>query len=474
MDIFLRPNSVAVIGATETPGAWGCLIMESLLYHKFPGKLYPVNLHGHMVCDIPAFRNILDIPGNVDIAVIAIPERVLEETLEDCGKKGVKGVIIITAGFKEAVNGGKERETGMLRIARFYNMRILGPNVSGVFNLQENYNASGSPNDYLLSSPLAAICQGGYAVYDLMSSAFFKGMGVGKFVHTGNECDLTINDFLNYFGRDPEVKGILMYLETIRDGNEFIRIARQVSMNKPVIVLKAGNTSSGSRAAKSHTGALAGRQKLFEGAFKQANVILCPSMELLFPLGHALIERPPMRGNRVAIVTMGGSWGVTLADCLEKEGLTIPILGSKLQSRLKALGMPERASTRNPVDIGAAGLAAFPKDILVELGREILLSGEVDALIFHGFGRPGINRKEVSQSWKDFFAMERAVMKGYHDLETELEIPVILGSCLTHSESQAVHNLNLEGIRVVNRLDEIAFLLACMYQYSSKSIAQKK
>ena len=465
LDTFINPISVTVIGASERPGAWGSLIMESLLVWKYPGKIYPVNHHAKEVYGIRSFQNVESIDGPTDLAVIAIPEKSLEKTIEACGKKGFNGITIITSGFGEAVEGGKEREEALACLARSYGMHILGPNVSGTFNLHARFNASGSPARHLYPTSIAGICQGGYAVYDLMASASSKKMGVGRFIHTGNECDLQVTDFLSHFGEDPEIKAIIMYIETIRNGRVFIDVARKVAKKKPVIVYKGGKTLEGARAAHSHTCALSGRREIFAGVFKQAEIIPCPTMELLLPLAHALVERPPMRGKRVAIITMGGSWGVVLTDCLEEEGLTVPILSTKLQKRIKTLGMPERASTMNPVDIGAAGVMVFSSEILLKMGREILLSDEVDALILHGLGRPGLIDENSPAAWKKNSQVEKDIMLGYSNLEIETGLPVFLGGCLTPWESQAVQDLNEEGIRFINRLDEIASMLSMMHKH---------
>ena len=465
LNTFIKPENVTIIGATDRPGAWGSIIMESLLAWKYPGRIYPVNHRAKEVFGIPAIPDIGSIEGPVDLAIIAIPEDRLEDTVSECGEKGFSGIAIITAGFGEAVIGGREREKAIADLAGSYGMRILGPNVSGTYNLQAQFNASGTPINHLFPSSLAAVCQGGYAICDLMSSAFSRHMGVGKFIHTGNECDLQLTDFLEHFGKDPEIKGILMYVETLRDGNRFIEVAREVARKKPVVVHKAGRTVGGSRAARSHTGALAGRQGVFFGAFKQTNITRCPTMELLFPLTHALAERPPMHGNRVGVMTIGGSWGVAITDFLEEEGLTVPLLSLDLQERLKGLGMPARASTRNPVDIGAAGIATFEPQTLIQMGREILLSGEVDALVLHGFGGPGFLDEKASKQMRAYVDMEKQVMKGYDDLEKETGKPVILGCGLSHWESQAIHDLNEAGVRTFNRLDEIACVLSRIQQY---------
>jgi acyl-CoA synthetase (NDP forming) len=464
LEVFLNPKSVAVIGATERPGSWGSFIMQGLLSKAYGGKIYPINQHAKQVFGIPAFNGVEEITEPIDLAVLAIPEDSIENTIEACGENQVRGITIITAGFGEASGKGKVREAALAELARGYGMRILGPNVSGTFNLHAGFNASASPSEHLRCNSLAAVCQGGYAFYDLLASGFSRGMGVGKFIHTGNESDLKATDFLEYFGDDPEVRAILMYIEAIRDGKRFFEVARTVSGKKPIVVYKAGRTSGAARAARSHTGALAGEKGIYQGLFKQAGFILAPTMEILLPLGHALIERPPMRGRRIGVVTMGGSWGVALCDALEEVGLVVPELSEPLQGSLRSMGMPDRASTRNPVDIGASGLF-FSSDILLGLGREILRSGEVDALILHGMARPGMLGGNAPERLKVFLEINKGVMKGYNDLERETGLPVLIGSIFTPWESQVAYDLNQDGIRIYNRIDETAQLLSLMHEY---------
>ena len=465
LDVFLEPRSVAVIGASERPGSWGSFMMEGLLSFRYPGKIYPVNRHPSTVYGLRAYPDIGSIPDPVELAVLTIPEGSVEQAVKDCGAKGVKGITIITAGFGEAVEGGRAREEAIARLARAHGMRVIGPNVSGTFNLHARFNPSPSSAEHLLATPLAAVSQGGFAFYDLLASGYARRMGVGKFIHTGNECDLQVTDFLEHFGKDPQVQGIVMYLETLRDARRFLEVARRVAREKPVIIHKAGRTSGGTRAAQSHTGAIAGLREVYRGALEQVNVILSPSMELLLPLGHAFIERPFMRGKRVAIVTVGGSWGVTLADRLEEEGLLLPELSRPTQESLRSLGMPPRASTRNPVDIGAAGVTAFSVERLVEMGRVVLASGEVDALILHGLGQAGFVRDGTPRGKEIFMELEKQAMRGYNGLQQEFGKPVILGSYHSSWESQAVSDLQSEGIRVHHRLEEIAQILFRMYEY---------
>ena len=466
LDVFLQPRSVAIIGATERPLAWGSLIMDGLRSFPFMGKIYPVNHQSSTVYGIHSYPDIKSIPDAVELAVLTVPEASVERVIQDCCEKGVKGITIVTAGFGESIEGGRAREEAIAKLARAHGARIIGPNVSGTYNLHSGFN--GTPHQHLLATSLAGISQGGYAFGDLLASACERGMGLGKFIHTGNECDLQVTDFLEYFGKDPQVRGIVMYVETLRDGRRFIEVARRVGLYKPIILYKSGRTSGGIRAARSHTGAMAGSKEIYRAAFRQVNVILCPSMELLIPLGHAFIERPPMRGKRVAIVTMGGSWGVALSDFLEEEGLIVPVLGSGLQEKLRSLGMPPRASTSNPVDIGAAGLMALSAERLIEIGRVLVASDEVDALILHGLGRAGFLSEKTSDRRGTWMELEKKVMRGYDRLQQEFRKPVVLGSHSSSWESQTLSELQSEGLRVMNRLDEIAQILSRMYEYWRK------
>jgi acyl-CoA synthetase (NDP forming) len=441
--------------------------MEGLLSVKYPGRIYPVNRQADQVFGIPAYTDIRDIKGPIDLAVIAIPKEFVEEAITACGQKKVKGVTIITAGFGETSEQGLERQAAIARLALSYGTRLLGPNVSGTFNLQAGFNASATPGDNLIPTPIAAACQGGYAFYDMLSSGWARGLGVGKFIHTGNECDLTVTDFFEHFGQDPEVKAIIMYIEAVRDGRRFIEVARSVTKSKPVVAYKAGRTSGSARAARSHTGALSGKQEIYQGLFRQAGIISSPSMELLLPLAHSLIERPPVRGPRVGIITVGGSWGVALSDALEETGLLVPEFSPNLQEVLRSVGMPDRASIKNPVDFGASGLF-ISVDVPLALGREVLSSGEVDALIVHGVGRPGMHTDDTPIELKFFLDIEKQQVQGLCALEREIGLPVFIGSHHSPWESQVVYDLNEQEIRIYNGLYEIAQLISLNYGYWKK------
>jgi len=462
-NVFLNPKSVAVIGASEKPDSWGTFVMDGLHWVNYTGKIFPVNQSVDQVFNLPTFRDVRDIEEPVDLAVIAIPAEHLEDTITACGQKGVKGVTVISAGFAETHAGGIREQDRLAGLARSWNMRLLGPNVSGTFNLHEHFNTVPMRAENRLKTSIAAVTQGGFVFQDLLTSAWHQKMGVGKFIHTGNEADLTVTDFMELFGQDPEIKAIVMYIEAIRDGRRFMEVAKRLKQIKPVVVYKAGRFADSARAAHSHTGALSSAWQIYRGLFRQCGIVVSPTMELLLPLAHSLMERPPMRANRVAVITMGGSWGVALADCLLDFGLTVPKFSASFQKRLRDLGLVSRASANNPVDFGASG-KFLDTELLLSFAREILFSGEVDALVLHGFGRAGMEKKESKES-DIFYDLQKEQIMQIADLEKEIGLPVIIGNHYSQWESQTIYDLNQQGIRIYNHLNDIAGVLAGMCDY---------
>lgn len=468
LNVFLNPGSVAVIGASEKLDSWGAFVMGGLRSANYAGKIYAVNHRVDRVFDLPTYKDIRDIKGPVDLAILAIPMEYLGDIIAACSRKGVRGVTVITAGFAETYDGGGLEQGRLAQLARSGGMRLLGPNVSGTFDLHEGFNTTPSHVEDLMKTSIAAISQGGFAFEDILTSGRHARMGVGKFIHTGNEADLTITDFMALFDGDPEIKAIVMYIEAIRDGKRFVEVARQVSSKKPIVVYKGGRTTDSARAAQSHTGALSSDWQIYQGIFRQTNIVVSPAMELLLPLAHSLIERPPVDGNRIAVITMGGSWGVALVDCLAEFELTVPEFSDALQQRLRALGLIARASAKNPIDFGASG-RFVETEFLLSLCREILCSGEADALVIHGFGRAGMKMKESNEA-DIFHEVQKEQVIRVAGLEKEFGLPVIVGNHHSQWESQAVQDLNHQGIRVYNRLSDIAVLLSRMRDYWRKRL----
>ncbi len=462
---FFDPKSVAVIGASNRLFSWGNLIFSGILTHKYPGRLYPINPNVRDVLGISAYSSLTDVPGEVDVVFIAIPPEELWGALDDCGKKGVKGIVIITAGFSETMlDKGKKEEEKIALFAKSKGIRVIGPNVSGMFNLHRNYYAAGGNAPYVNPSKLTFVSQGGYAVSNLINRSYSKGQGVGKFVHTGNEADLQCIDFLEFFEKDPQTEVILMYIEGLRKPREFLEIARKITQEKPIIVYKAGKSQDGARAATSHTGVMAGSSAIYDGLFEQAGCIQAPHFESVLELGHAFTFYPPLRGQRIGITTMGGSWGVMLTDQICKAGLEVPELSASLQRKLRDIGMPYRASTRNPVDMGAAGTALDVNE-RVSIIEAILADERIDGVIVHGLGRLGMEFETLPEELRKGLREEEEILQKGVELMRSYEKPLVIGSHMTHLESVSIKKIVNKGIPVFTRLEDMAGVLIALYRY---------
>jgi acetyl coenzyme A synthetase (ADP forming)-like protein len=354
----LRPTSIAVIGASRRAGTVGAAVFRNLLLGGFAGPVYPVNATADVVQSVHAYATVEAIPGPVDLAVIAVPAAHVLTVAEQCGHKGVRGLVVITAGFGETDADGREREQALLRLCRTHGMRLIGPNCIGVVNTDPDVslNATFGP---AMPPPgrLAFASQSGALGLAAIQQAQARGIGISSFVSMGNKTDISGNDLLQYWESDPHTDVILLYLESFGNPRKFGRIARRVAQTKPIIAIKSGRSAAGARASSSHTGALVGASDgTVDALFGQAGVIRADTIDGLFDVAALLSMQPVPRGQRVAIVTNVGGPGIMCADACEAEGLTIPTLADETRERLRAL-LPAEASVANPVDMLASASA---------------------------------------------------------------------------------------------------------------------
>ncbi len=352
LDAFFRPQSVAVIGASREPEKLGYAVLANLKNGGFAGQLYPVNPKADQILGLKAYPSVLDIPGQVDLAVIVIPYRFVPPALEECGQKGIPAVVVITAGFREAGREGLERERELMQIAGRYGIRLIGPNCLGVIDTATPLNASfaaGMPPQ----GPIAFMSQSGALGTAVLDIAMTGRIGFSKFISLGNKADVSEIDLLEALQDDPASRVILMYIEGVPNGQEFMRVAQRVTRVKPVVAIKSGVTQSGSRAVSSHTGSLAGSEAAYKAAFQQAGVIRAVSMEALFDCALAFAYQPLLRGDRIGIVTNAGGPGILATDALERAGLEIPRLTTPTTEALAQI-LPGAASVANPDVLGDA------------------------------------------------------------------------------------------------------------------------
>jgi acetyltransferase len=355
LDNFFQPNSVAVIGASRDPEKLGYAVLNNLKEGGFEGPLYPINPKAEEILGFEAYESVLDVPDPIGLAIIVVPAKIVPHVLRECGEKGISAVVVITAGFREAGREGLEQERELIDIAKEHDLRLIGPNCLGVIDTDTPLNATfaaGMPP----SGPIAFMSQSGALGTAVLDLAMAGRVGFSKFVSLGNKADVSETDLLRAWGDDTHSRVILIYVEGLPDGQEFMDVARKVTRNKPVVAIKSGVTKSGSRAVSSHTGSLAGSEEAYKAAFKQAGVIRAPSMEQVFDYALGFAYQPLVKGNRVGIVTNAGGPGILATDAVEHAGLEIPRLTNETVQALKDY-LPGAASAANPVDVLGDALA---------------------------------------------------------------------------------------------------------------------
>jgi acetyl coenzyme A synthetase (ADP forming)-like protein len=349
LDAIFKPKSVAIIGASSTPGKVGYVLANNLLKSGYPGPVYLINIKGEDILGNKSYKTISDVTSEVELAVIAIPSQFVLEEVEECGQKGVKALIIISAGFKETGHEGAELEKKLVQVARKYSMRIQGPNCLGAANTHVPYDLSFA-STLPKKGSIGFITQSGALGTAILDWIIAEDIGFGSIISLGNKADLDEVDFIEAMAEDPDIKVILLYLESIERGRKFLEVAEKVVQNKPVMVVKGGTSSAGAKAAGSHTGALVGSFLAYQKAFDKAGVILTESMEDLFNYAVAFTEQPLPKDEGVAIVTNAGGPGILSTDLIEKLGLKMAKLSDETRAELKK-SLPAAAATGNPIDI---------------------------------------------------------------------------------------------------------------------------
>ena len=352
---MLAPRSIAVIGAGRKRKTIGGEVFHNLMDGGFNGPVYPVNPSADVVQSVRAYKSILDIPGEVDLAVIVVPAKLTMQAARECAEKGVHGMVVITAGFGETGPAGKEMQRELLTIAREAGMRVIGPNCMGVINTHDDIrmNATFSPNAPLQGN-VGFLSQSGALGLAVIEYANTLNLGLSTFISVGNKADLSGNDFIQYWADDPATDVIALYLESIGNPRKFARISRKVGRQKPILVVKSGRSSAGARATSSHTGALLGASDVtVDALFKQAGVIRTDTLGEFFDVATLLANQPRPKGNRVAILTNGGGPGILCADACEADGLVVPQVPDDLKAKLAEF-LPADAGLNNPVDMIAA------------------------------------------------------------------------------------------------------------------------
>jgi acetate---CoA ligase (ADP-forming) len=394
LDAILRPTSVAVIGASRRPDTIGHEILANLIRHGFHGAVYPVNPKAPYIHSIKAYATVEAIPDPVDLGVVVVPQEHVVSVAEACGRKGVPGLVVISAGFKEVGERGADAERQLMEVVRRYGMRLVGPNCMGVLNADPavSLNATFAPTMPPFGHA-GFVSQSGALGMSVLDYAKDYGIGIAQFVSVGNKPDVSGNDLLLQWEHDDAVGVILMYVENFGNPRRFLEIASRIAKHKPIIAMKSGRSKVGARAAASHTGALAASDAAVDALLAQAGVLRASSMEELFDMAMAFNGPPLPRSRRTAVLTNSGGPGILVADALEPQGLEVVDLSRETIDRLRPHFPPE-ASLRNPLDMIASATAADYRAAL----DAVLADANVDSAVAIFVPPLGIRAEDVAES----------------------------------------------------------------------------
>ena len=462
LEKILNAESVAIIGASKNETKRGYQTIRTLLDEKYEGKIYPVNPGEKSILGFKCYKKVSDIKAKVDVALVATPAGSLPAVLEDCGKKGVKGAVVLAGGFGETGVDGRMLENEMVAVARKHKIRLIGPNTSGMLNLHDRLNLVG-----LKDTPkgdIALLTQSGNMALTLITEAKIKSRkGFSYYVGVGNEADIKFHEYLEFFRQDPKTRAILIYVEGLHNGREFVQQAQKTTLEKPIILLKSGRSSTGKKSAGSHTGALAGISEVATGAFKRAGIIVVDCSDMLFPAAETLASLPPVKNNKVAILADGGGHATIAADLLTDSGVEIPELSEKTQASLRKI-LPAAASVPNPVDV-AGGTDADPS-IFADCAEIILKDSNVGGLLIVGlFGGYGIRFAE------SLSLMEEDAAHRMGKMVKKRNKPIVLHSLYNHEKPHALELLRYYNIPVYDSLDISVNCISVLAEYGNYLIS---
>ncbi len=379
LDRIFNARSVAFVGASNKATTMGTIQMLNTLKSTFAGPVIPIHPKANEVLGQKAYPSLRDLPEPVDLAVLIVPTKAVISVVEDAIARGIKHLVITTAGFREVDDEGRRNEEHLVELGRKHDLRFVGPNCIGVINAHSGLNTTFFPYRHQ-PGPLGLASQSGTYVTQTLDLLARWGIGLSKGISIGNAASIDLADALDFFAEDEKTRAVAMYIEGVSDGRRFFEAARRCAAIKPVVALYVGGTESGARSGASHTGALAGPDALYEGLLRQAGVIRARSVADLYQWGWALATQPVPKGRRMAILTHSGGPATSMADAVERTGMRLPRLSDSLQKKIRKL-IPHTGSATNPIDLT---FNLDPKLLNQTLPEMLLESGEVDGLLMHG------------------------------------------------------------------------------------------
>jgi acyl-CoA synthetase (NDP forming) len=461
---IFRPESVAVLGASDQPGRWGYVMMERPLKTGFDGPVYPVNPNKKDILGLTTYKSILDIPKEIDLAVIVAPAATTPLLMRECVAKRVRGAVVISAGFAEAGKEGAALQDELVGIAKQGRIRFVGPNCMGIWSAEGKLNLSFDKAP--LPGAIAFVSQSGTFGGYLSEIASAKGYGLSKFISIGNQADITASEYLEYLAEDDDTKVIVYYMEGFKDGKRFFRLARNIVKKKPVIIFKGGRTNAGSRATLSHTASLAGSEEIFDVMCRQAGLIRAGEAIHAFEMAEALVGQPLPPGKRVAIMGSGGQ-GVVITDACVSMGLEVPELDRETVSGIQKLLPRHAPPARNPVDFAGSYRTTLNEVLVIE---KLLSLDYIDGIITNvpvnlmiwGL-KPAPSKADKAQA--DTIEASLQATRRFAALPGKCSKPIITVR-FRRTDDPTVAILKTAGIPVYDTPEQAARAMAALVKYS--------
>lgn len=420
LDFVFNPNTIAVVGASNEKNSVGYDLFANLERSKFKGRAYPVNNKRKKIQGKEAFKSIKDIPGKIDLAIIAVPAKIVPSVIEECGLKGVKGAVIISAGFNEIGGEGRKLQERIGETGKKYGMRIIGPNCLGFMRPEINLNASFASH-LALPGKIGLISQSGALCTAILDWSAINNIGFSNFISIGSMVDVDFNDLIEYLGNDKKTESILIYMESLKNAPKFIEIAKRVSIKKPIFVLKTGRCHEGAKAAQSHTGSLTGNDQVFSAAFEKAGIKRIDAIEDLFNIAKGISMQPRPKGKNLAIITNAGGVGVIASDSLIFSGGKLAKISKNTIEKLNKI-LPSNWSRNNPIDILGDATPDRYKKTIEFCANEKNIDGILVILTPQAMTDPTEVSKELIKISKKIIKPIMAVWMGGKDVEKGIKI----------------------------------------------------
>lgn len=459
LESILNPKSIAIFGSSNDEKKWGYVVTKRLLEGGYRGQIFPINPKGGEILGIDVNKNINQVNSAIDLAVIGIRTDLVEKAVEDCIQKGVKGILIVTAGFGETGSKGHEVEKHLVQLANENNVRIVGPNCFGIVDTKNNVNASVLPAGEVKEGSIAALAQSGSLAVMLYEYAAECGLGLRSYIGVGNQADIQFHEWIDYFSQDQDTKLIVCYIEGLKQGRMFLESIRKAIRLKPIIVLKSGRSERGMKSAASHTGSIAGSDKIHEAAFEQAGGIRLHRSDEVFPVAEALLKAPLPQGNKIAIVTDGGGYAVLASDVAAEYNLGLAELSLDVVEKLRMILPPHANAHSNPVD--TVGGMDYDQMMFAECSEVLLQDPEIAGLIFVGT-LGGYDRL----FWEGHRPQEIATAEAVCALVKKYNKPIIIQSVYSARSNHCMEVFYKNDVPVYSSLENAVQAMKCLTIYS--------